>query len=227
MMPQLTRREREKIAKREAILLAAQDVFAEKGFTAATLDEIAEKAEFSKAALYLYFKNKEDLFFSLIETRLGEIRSQIMAIGASDNDPIEKLRNVVKIHFAFHERHRNFFQLFTRVKSALNPDQRLFTRVKSALTPDQLTSEMQDTLQNNLQTSFQAYIDAISAILQDGIEQGCYRFADPHFLAHTLTSLLNSVIFKCEPGSKEEEELKSRYEQTFDIFLYGALKPQC
>lgn len=211
-MPQLTRREREKIAKREAILLAAQDVFAEKGLTAATLDEIAEKAEFSKAALYLYFKNKEDLFFSLIETRLGEIRSQIIAIGASNNDPIEKLRDVVKIHFAFHERHRNFFQLFTRVKSAL--------------TPDQLTSEMQNTLQNNLQASFQAYIDAISAILQDGIEQGCYRFADTHFLAHTLTSLLSSVIFKCEPGSKEEEELKSRYDQTFDIFLHGAIKAQ-
>jgi AcrR family transcriptional regulator len=47
------------------ILEAALDVFAEKGFAAAKLSEIARRAGVSKAALYLYFETKEDLFHAV------------------------------------------------------------------------------------------------------------------------------------------------------------------
>ena len=63
----LSRREREKEAHRQEILDAAIKVFAEKGFSAATLDEIAQEAEFSKGTIYLYFSNKEDLLYSILD----------------------------------------------------------------------------------------------------------------------------------------------------------------
>lgn len=63
----LSRREREKALHRQQIMDAAIKVFAEKGFHAATLEEIAQEAEFSKGALYLYFSNKEDLMYSILE----------------------------------------------------------------------------------------------------------------------------------------------------------------
>ena len=56
------RREREKQERRQAILEAAAKVFLEKGPAAASMDEIAERAELSKGTLYLYFSSKEDLF---------------------------------------------------------------------------------------------------------------------------------------------------------------------
>ena len=62
----LPRREREKALHRQEIMDAAIKVFAEKGFHAATLEEIAQEAEFSKGALYLYFSNKEDLMYSIL-----------------------------------------------------------------------------------------------------------------------------------------------------------------
>jgi TetR/AcrR family transcriptional regulator, repressor of fatR-cypB operon len=62
----LSRREREKLQHRQEILGAAVKVFAEKGFYHATLDEVAQKAEFSKGALYLYFTSKEDMLHSII-----------------------------------------------------------------------------------------------------------------------------------------------------------------
>jgi AcrR family transcriptional regulator len=62
----LSRREREKAAHRQEILDAAVRVFARRGFAAATLDEIAQEAEFSKGALYLYFPSKEDLLFNVL-----------------------------------------------------------------------------------------------------------------------------------------------------------------
>ncbi|MEL6613746.1 MAG: helix-turn-helix domain-containing protein, partial [Bacteroidota bacterium] len=50
----LSRRERERLARRAAMLDAATALFAEKGYASATLDEVAERAEFGKGTLYNY-----------------------------------------------------------------------------------------------------------------------------------------------------------------------------
>lgn len=57
------RRQREKELRREAIIKAATEIFKKKGLTASTMEEIASRAELSKATLYLYFTNKEELFW--------------------------------------------------------------------------------------------------------------------------------------------------------------------
>jgi AcrR family transcriptional regulator len=64
---QPSRRERERIARRQEIIDAARLVFARKGFTEATLDDVAELAEFGKGTLYNYFENKEALFASVLQ----------------------------------------------------------------------------------------------------------------------------------------------------------------
>ena len=70
----LSRRERERLARRNDILAAARKVFAAKGYDRATLDEIAGEAEFAKGTLYGYFDNKLDLFISLIKEEFDEVR---------------------------------------------------------------------------------------------------------------------------------------------------------
>ena len=55
------RRQREKESRIRHIRDSAAAVFFEKGFEAATMEDIAARAEISKAAIYLYFKSKEDL----------------------------------------------------------------------------------------------------------------------------------------------------------------------
>ena len=64
----LTRRDRERLARRQAILDAALYTFAEKGYEGATLDEVAERAEFGKGTLYNYFPGgKEEILFALFD----------------------------------------------------------------------------------------------------------------------------------------------------------------
>lgn len=65
--PTSKRKEREKEARRESILDAAGRVMSRMGYHQATLEEIAEEAELAKGTLYLYYRDKEDLFYSLIE----------------------------------------------------------------------------------------------------------------------------------------------------------------
>lgn len=59
---------RRKEARPQEIVAAAMDVFAERGFAAARLDEVAARAGVSKGTLYLYFPNKEELFKAVIRT---------------------------------------------------------------------------------------------------------------------------------------------------------------
>lgn len=64
----LSRRERERQMRRQAMLEAAQAVFAEKGYANATLDEVAHRAEFGKGTLYNYFEGgKEEILFAIFD----------------------------------------------------------------------------------------------------------------------------------------------------------------
>jgi AcrR family transcriptional regulator len=205
---ELTRREREKIAKKETILNAAQHVFAEKGFHAATLDEIAELAEFSKAAIYLYFKNKEDLFFKLIGEKINEICREIDSIAKTDKDPIEKLKTIVNIHLEFHMRHTNFYKIIARIKSDME-------------TVDQ---KMESRLKKEAMCVFSGYIDSISNIMKQGIEKGYFNCDNGDLLSYILTGILNSVWFKNAALNSTMEDLRAHYNLAFEIFLNGAIK---
>src|SRR6266576_5052290 len=55
---------------REALLEAALQVFAERGYRDSSVDDIAERAGYSKGALYWHFSSKDDLFFALLEERI-------------------------------------------------------------------------------------------------------------------------------------------------------------
>ena len=63
----------EQVARNRRLLLsAARDVFRELGYAGASLDEIAERAGFSKGAVYSHFRSKADLFLSLLEARIEQ-----------------------------------------------------------------------------------------------------------------------------------------------------------
>ena len=59
------RKARERVLRKEQIINAAKSVFLEKGFSGATIEDIAKEAELSVGTLYIYFKNKDDLYASL------------------------------------------------------------------------------------------------------------------------------------------------------------------
>src|ERR1700722_9287529 len=76
---------RRKTERPGEILVAALDVFAESGFAAAKLTEIARRAGVSKAALYLYFATKEDLFREVARSLVApNLTAMAAALEASD-----------------------------------------------------------------------------------------------------------------------------------------------
>ena len=68
------RREEERERRRLEIIEAAEALYAEKGWDAVTMDQVARTARLSRALLYVYFKDKEDLLFALTSRALEELR---------------------------------------------------------------------------------------------------------------------------------------------------------
>lgn len=71
-------------ARRNAILDAALDEFSARGFAAARLDDVAERAGVAKGTIYLHFKDKESLFQDLIRSRMGPVVGTLEAVFAAD-----------------------------------------------------------------------------------------------------------------------------------------------
>ena len=82
---------RRKEARPGEIVAAALEVFAEKGFAAARLDDIAARAGVSKGALYLYFETKQDLFRAVVRDAVAPNLDQVVVLALSVDQPFAQL----------------------------------------------------------------------------------------------------------------------------------------
>ena len=98
------RKEREKERRRQQIMVAAKRVFSDRGFTKATMEDIAQEAELSPGTLYLYFKNKEELYASLSLRILQYLLLRIEHVNAiKDGGPDEKLTALMEAMYDVYE----------------------------------------------------------------------------------------------------------------------------
>lgn len=108
------RRAREIENLRRAILDAARELFATEDYRAVSLRKIAEKVEYSPAAIYRYFSDKEEILFHLIDEGFEMLSARLHALDAIA-DPVERLRQsgYVYADFALTQPHyyRLMFQL--------------------------------------------------------------------------------------------------------------------
>lgn len=81
--------------RRQAILEAALGVFAEHGYEAARLDEVAARAGVAKGTLYLYFKDKEALFESLIRSAIDPVLERLQEVSALPDLPLSQVLEVL------------------------------------------------------------------------------------------------------------------------------------
>lgn len=91
---------RRKADRPQEIVAAALEVFAEKGFAAAKLDEIARRAGVSKGALYLYFETKEDLFRAVVTQAIAPNITVLRGLVAAHPGPLRDLLALAAGHVA-------------------------------------------------------------------------------------------------------------------------------
>lgn len=98
--------------KRERITDAAIAVFAEKGYRAARVSDVAQAAGVADGTIYLYFKNKEDLLVSIFEEKMAMLMDMLRSDLEGVDCPLDKIRIYVKHHFEQLRTHPLIAQVF-------------------------------------------------------------------------------------------------------------------
>jgi AcrR family transcriptional regulator len=198
----ISRKEREYLAHREEILSSAEKVFAAKGFFPTTMSDIAREAEFGTGTLYKYFKSKEELYFTLIDEKVGEINRLVKAELSQKTSAIERIKKVLGLQFEFIERNQDFFRIYISERS------RFEWTVK-------------DDLGKGIHEKMIAYIHILAEVVSQGIKEKEFKPMDPIDLAHALVGIVNSFVFEWLI-SRETYPLISKLDTVLEIFLAGA-----
>ena len=97
--------------RREQLLEAASDVFVDRGFHAAGMDEIADRAGVSKPVLYQHFSSKQDLFLAVLAQHVDVLVSGVRQALRTTTDNRQRLRAAVQAFFDFIEHDSQGYRL--------------------------------------------------------------------------------------------------------------------
>src|SRR5438552_9461683 len=100
--------------RRQAILAAALDVFSERGFHEASLEDVAARNGISKALIYEHFTSKGDLQRALMETYVHELLDRILAATAATEPGEDRLRSGAQAFLGLVEERRDAWRMLFR-----------------------------------------------------------------------------------------------------------------
>ena len=105
------RQERDREQLRGRILDAARELFVAEGYRNVSIRKIAEKVEYSPAALYSYFPSKDDVFFALAEEGFRKLFEFTNEPIATSSDPLTAIRHGFMRYYEFSRAHPEYFEL--------------------------------------------------------------------------------------------------------------------
>ena len=105
------RRQREALARRHSILVAARKVFWNYGHARATMAQIAEEAELASGTLYLYFPNKDALYVELLSEGYELLLDRLRQEADREAGPAERAGGLIDAFFGFAQEHREYFDI--------------------------------------------------------------------------------------------------------------------
>lgn len=112
------RRQREREARRKAVLDAARRLVRARGYQGMTTKQIAAECEVSEATVFWYFQGKDEIFTSLLFEAIAFTQGRIDAIASSgSSDPAVLLRDLWRVFGQLRDEYPEYFQVFTSLAS--------------------------------------------------------------------------------------------------------------
>jgi AcrR family transcriptional regulator len=110
------RRDRERVELRGLIMDTARRLFAAEGYTAVSMRRIADAIEYSPAAIYVHFKDKQSLIRELCTDDFAALAQEFLRL-AHVTDPVERIRQAGHLYIRFAIRHPNHYRLMFMTES--------------------------------------------------------------------------------------------------------------
>lgn len=111
------RRQEEKDRRRTQIVDAAESLYAESGWDAVTMDQVARRARLSRALVYVYFRDKGDLLFALVERSLGNLRTRLLQAQRNHVRGIDEIEAIGHAYLDFSRETPHYFDACARFQA--------------------------------------------------------------------------------------------------------------
>lgn len=204
------RKERERERRRQQITVAAKKVFSERGFNKATMDDIAGEAELSPGTLYLYFKNKEELYASLSLRILHYLHIRVEHVENTKGiDPEQKLDAMFEAMYDVYE-----FDPLVIIN---------MFHLQSSETLKNLSPELIEEIKDLSRKS----IGGMARIFRDGIRKRVFVDIHPVALSDIFWSLFSGVVLWTNSKrviDSDKDFLRETLTLAFRIFKGGVMR---
>ncbi len=201
------RKAREKERRRQIIMDTAKEIFQEKGLSSTTIEDIATRAELSTATIYLYFKNKEELYAYLNLKTVQIVQDEIEKVyNREDLNPDEKMVEFQNV----------FYKTFER-------DPLILKNIIRLQLEDGLTTLSPDLL-NDINVSTKKAMALIANTYQEGVTQGILQKENGVVIADVMWATFIGLMIYEEAKRKinpPHDFLKPTLDTAFKIFLRG------
>jgi AcrR family transcriptional regulator len=165
------RQDQEKQALRQMILTTAGELFLEQGYDHFSLRKVAERIGYSPTTIYLYFRDKDDLLFTVVDEGFTRFGQQLAAAAASTEDPWERIIALGRAYVAFGLQNQVYYQLMFMQRA------------------DFLTREKEGAGQPRLATFL-----VLQQAVQQAIDAGVLRPGDAESYSHVLWALVHGMV---------------------------------
>lgn len=176
---------RKRAVQRDRILRAAIGEFAARGYERATMQDIATTLDMTSAALYYYFKTKDDLLFAALDSVLVDlVEALVLAVEAAVSTPQTQLRALVAAHVTFELEDPTVGPL---VNTHLYGPRYLV---------DMLSPAQQAKLKHHQRDIYNLY----RSVLQQGMAQGVFSVNDLTLVIFDLLAIAQYPVVWFRPG---------------------------
>ena len=184
-------RRRDPATKREAVLKTAAQLFLEKSYGRTSMNDVADRLNITKPALYHYFNNKEDILLECYRLGVGLIEETLNEIADHGGNGLQKVEA--------------FIQSYATVMTVN------FGRCVMRLDEGDLTSEARAEVR-----TYKRKIDRrLRSFLQEGIDDGSIAPCDTKIAAFAIAGALNWICMWYEPdGALSPEEIAAQFART-------------
>ena len=104
-------------AKSNMIVDAAEKMFFSQGFKQTSMDQIARQADVAKGTLYLYFKSKKELYYAVGQRAMECLKAMFDAAAVSSKNGLERLLSYAKAFLQFQKEHPNYYDFIINYQS--------------------------------------------------------------------------------------------------------------
>ncbi|RME88249.1 MAG: TetR/AcrR family transcriptional regulator [Anaerolineae bacterium] len=181
---------------RDQILDAAAQIFRQKGYHAASMQDIAEAVNLQKASLYHHVSSKQEILLALLDRALELLTERVSAAAQSGLSPDEKLHRMVRAYLEAMTEHIDLAAVLLLEHRSLDPE----LHARHIPNRDRFEALWRETI-------------------REGVQQGVFARTDPALAARALLGIMNWTITWYRPdGPLSIHEIADRFA---DLFLNG------